>query len=725
MLVKKATIVLFILNIFIVNIFIFNTISSYQVTDLLFNDTQKVVIDYQKAEKKFNNKDFVDDLNQFSKNNQVNITQYNFVSDDSLNIYSTNPSIKSFVHLKNGDFPKGNSFISNKEDSLSKGVFDIFSSVWNIKIYNFNEVKNVGLKDELYLHNFDDQTLNLFNKSFVKYGELNFEKSKLEIVKLINIPLLMVTIFSFFIYSMVFFASIIKRRHELNLYVLFGLSHLKIVKILMKQIFKSSIYFYASIICITIVSLNILEKEYILKQYYNLIFVLNIFFLLSMYSISIFSIMWTLRMQFNFQKSNSKYFFEKLKVGSIAFKLILLVSLLGLVCVSLERYETLNTRLEGMRYWNKTQNVYRVQVGVLNNEVLNDLRINKDYNDRMNLFYNSIKKHNNAFLINSDKFNIINYKNDKPIYNYMMDIKKPIDIYSPQGRSIVIDSNYLKLNPIWDKDNTIIDNQIKHKQNVLNIIVPHQYKKYENEVIKKYLDWFFFQSVTVSNIYNKELQIPINKQEKKDLNINIIYSKMNQNYFTFNNYTGDSKNNIIDPIAIIYTDTLDNSNIGAFATSSLFYLDSSKGKAFENIYQSLKSSNVKEVNSVISIYDEANTQITSLKWELLQQIIGSLILVLFSLILFIGYVWSYYYAQIYQLTINYLFGYSYLKNNKQIIIVSIILNVTATILVYLVLNMNVVFLFSTVFIAVEMCTLYFVGKNLMKNNVLKIIKGEI
>ena len=713
---KKATIVFFVLSVCIINIFIFNIFSNYQVIDLLYGDTQKVTIDYQKAKKKFSNKNLINDLNKFSLENKVNITQYNFVSENSLNIYSTNPSIKSYVFLKKGEFPKNNSFISNKATNQSVGIFDIFSSTWEIKIYNFNQVKNVGLKDEMFLHDFDDQTLKLFKNTFIKYGELKFERSKLEIVKLINIPLLMLTIFSFFIYSIIFLASIIKSRQELNLYTLFGFSYFKIIKIMMGRILKSSMYSYLFIISILIISLSILEKNYILNQYFTLIVLLEMLFLIVIYLVSIFCIIWTLRIQVNF---------EKLKIVSMALKLILLACLFSLVSLSFERYDLLSTKFEGISYWNKTQDIYRIQVGVLNDKVSNDLITNKDYNDRINLFYNTIEKQNDAFLINSEQFNVIDYKNKKPIYNYMMNIKRPKDIYSPDGRSVIINENYLLFNPILDIDNNPIAKQINQAPNVLNIIVPHQYKKIEKEITNNYLEWFFFQSVSVPNMYNKELQVPLSKLEKKHLTINVIYSKEHQNYFTFNNFSGDSKNNVLDPIAIVYSDTLDTSNIGAFATNSLFYLDKSKGKAFENIYTALKHSNVKEINNVISIYDETNTQISSLKWELLQQILGSAILAFFSLLLFVAYVWSYYYAQIYRLTINYLFGYSYLKNNKQIIIVSINLNIIASMIAYLIFKNNSIFLLAAFFLIVEMLTLHFVGKKLMKKNVQRVLKGEM
>ena len=50
-------------------------------------------------------------------------------------------------------------------------------------------------------------------------------------------------------------------------------------------------------------------------------------------------------------------------------------------------------------------------------------------------------------------------------------------------------------------------------------------------------------------------------KELDDLNINIIYIKNNQKYFTYNPYSGDCMNTIKDPIVTVYTENIDNSNL--------------------------------------------------------------------------------------------------------------------------------------------------------------------
>ena len=225
-------------------------------------------------------------------------------------------------------------------------------------------------------------------------------------------------------------------------------------------------------------------------------------------------------------------------------------------------------------------------------------------------------------------------------------------------------------------------------------------------------------------MYNKELAQPLIEKKIDDLKINIIYTKKGQEYFTYSNYRGNQKNRVIDPVAILYTDSLDTSTIGAYATHSLFFLDNSNGNAYENISSSLEEANAKEINNVVSVYDEASDEIIELKWELFQQLIGLTIVIIFSCILFIAYIWSYYNAHLYQLTIKYLFGYSYWKRNKTIILITSLSNIFAAALVfYFFKSTNVILLLlETLFL--ELLLLDIFVKFLNEKNTNKVVKGD-
>ena len=74
---------------------------------------------------------------------------------------------------------------------------------------------------------------------------------------------------------------------------------------------------------------------------------------------------------------------------------------------------------------------------------------------------------------------------------------------------------------------------------------------------------------------------PKNMLKKDKLSINIIYVKSNQSYFTYDSDTGNDKNQIIDPIAVIYTGGVDSSCIasmyaGDTVSGSIYFEDNSK-----------------------------------------------------------------------------------------------------------------------------------------------------
>ena len=60
-------------------------------------------------------------------------------------------------------------------------------------------------------------------------------------------------------------------------------------------------------------------------------------------------------------------------------------------------------------------------------------------------------------------------------------------------------------------------------------------------------------AVGIDNYFRKNMNKPKNMLKKDKLSINIIYVKSNQSYFTYDSDTGNDKNQIIDPIAVIYT----------------------------------------------------------------------------------------------------------------------------------------------------------------------------
>ena len=203
------------------NLFSFSLFLNNKVVDFLYKRNQIVMIDYSYAKLNFNVNEFTEHLVEFSKKNNVNISQYNFMSENSLNIYSTNVLKDSYINLKSGEIPIGKRFIANylKEDEKNQsGIFYFPLSNWKVHIYDFKQIKNIGLNNEFYLSSVDKEILHSFTKEFSPYGNIQAKQEKISSLGLANISLLMIVIFSFVIYIIGIFYFLIQKRKTLLLY---------------------------------------------------------------------------------------------------------------------------------------------------------------------------------------------------------------------------------------------------------------------------------------------------------------------------------------------------------------------------------------------------------------------------------------------------------------------------------------------------------------------------
>ncbi|WP_427109164.1 DUF1430 domain-containing protein [Lysinibacillus xylanilyticus] len=709
------------------NLFSFSLFSNHKVVDFLYKRNQIVMIDYSYAKIKFDETEFTEHLVGFSKKNNINISQYNFISDNSLNIYSTNVLGDSYINLKSGEFPTGKRFIANhwKEDKKNQsGMFYFPVTNWEFHIYDFKQIKNVGFKNEFYLSSLDKEILHSFTKEFSPFGKVLTKQENISSLVLTNISLLMIVIFSFVIYIIGMFYFLIRQRKTLLLYSLWGYSKAKIVRSFFSPfLWFLSIIFTLFSIGIIIISVTF-SKIYFLKDFFQLFILVNISILMILLFVTLLGVLLIFKFNKYHQSVKGALPFRKIQWMSIILKTVVSIALFSMISFSFMKYNNLTNKINSLSYWDDTQNVFRIQVGVLNNDILDNLKLDRDLNDRLSLFYEKIKKSNQAFLIEAEKFSVIDYKDGKPIYSYMSGIENTNDLYTPQGRRIVIDENYLKVNPIQSSNGVPIIKQLHKDKNTLNVLVPEHLKVIEEHIVNSYREWFYFQSVEIVNMYNKELAHPLIEKKIDDLKINITYTKKGQEYFTYSNYRGNQKNRVIDPIAVLYTDSLDTSTIGADATHSLFFVDNSNGNAYENISSSLEEANVKEINNVVSVYDEASDEIIELKWELFQQLIGLIIVIIFSFILFIAYIWSFYNAHRYQLTLKYLFGYSYWKRNKTIILIASLSTIFAAAWVSYFFKSTTVILLLLGTLFLELLFLTIFGNFLNEKNTNKVVKGD-
>ncbi|PFU77886.1 hypothetical protein COK91_29080 [Bacillus cereus] len=724
---RKILYMLFTIMFISVNLLGYFLISNKQLADIAYPKAQLVHIDYNQAKEIFDPNKMIKDIVAFSKNKNINISQYKFQSETELNIYSSNIKNDPNIYVKSGHLPKENQYLSNIKDNVmnnQSGTFSFPLSNWKIRIYEMNQIHNVGLGDEFYLQGANRETIDAFIKEFSQYGQISLLNDNVNSLVLTDMTLVILVVFSFILFFIGLFYYLILNRKKMLLQKLWGYSVWRQLASIPKEFAKCFTIIIFLLLAILISFILTFSQTHFFIDYIVTFIIINVITVCILFAF-ITLVNWFIN-QLNNEAMDIKGSLSFLKIQWISVILKVVVSLLlfGIISSSLENIYQLKNQLKGLEYWKQTQDVFRVQVQRLNTNVLDKPKSNRDLNDRFFNFYKEIEANHNAFLIDSGNFHVIGHNNEKPIYSYTDAIKDINSIYSPSGNSIIIDKNYLKVNPIKDIEGKDASHQISNDKNVLNVLVPQNMKKFENQIITSYKKWFYFQRVEVANMYNKALGAAINNTPIEDLSINIIYTQNQQYYFTFNSKTGDSTNRIKDPLAMIYNESLDTSVIGAATTSNLFFIDKSKGHALENILPALNKAHVTEINNTVSVYSETKDQIAKKQWLLLQQTIGLVITSILSIILLISFIWSYYNANVYLLNLKYLFGYSYWKRNRNIILITLISHLMAGIAVYAFYGVNIVFILVGFAIALDLLIINVFGNNWNKRNITKILKGD-
>ncbi|MEH6936214.1 DUF1430 domain-containing protein, partial [Bacillus sp. JJ783] len=234
-----------------------------------------------------------------------------------------------------------------------------------------------------------------------------------------------------------------------------------------------------------------------------------------------------------------------------------------------------------------------------------------------------------------------------------------------EEKTILINNNYLKLNPVYGVDEKLID--IKEDDDSLTVLVPEKYKKEEQELRKYFEEEYHFQKYEVKNEFLKEAgkELPF----KENIGINIIWIKNNQSFFTFSNdIATDTNNRFYDGIAMVLTNA--NGNEAAWydtvvGNDSYFIKLSDKEVPYNTIKDQIKNLELQEYYPVLyNAYDLIEGRI-QMHVERAYQFLIVLVVVLLGY-LFISMFTTLNYLEQYKLkhTIKIIHGYSYFKRHK-------------------------------------------------------------
>ena len=693
---KKVVISLTVMTI-VINIFSFLHINQNTIDKLLYD---KTTISF----KLYTGKDLSDILpkiNKFSKTNNVEIAQYSFLSSSRKDIYSTMKETYNKVLV----------------------VPNIFSDR-KIKVHDFEELLNVGFKNLLYVNTKNEGMIQKLSDELKEDCEIQYslpnitENTRFIYTNINSLPVF--TLFCFlFILILFFYYS--RSRKEFAICRLWGYTYLQTYYILNRFIY---IPLFLPLVLNGLLAGGIIFKfgfsNPLLQVIYGMI-QLNIIIISLLILLSVIVFLFS----FTAVDNNRRQIMSKVMIISNILRLFLLFLILLFINNSFEEKKELDKNLDSLTAWSDTKNLFNLQE-IYSPFNYSDLAAEDVLNNKILKVYQDLSDLDKVFIISTRNFERSNVADDNYDYTYLYDLENEEDLYSPYGRNIVVDKNYLKRHEIKSVNGKNVVDMIDTDGDVLNILVPQKYKKYEGVIEDSFKDWFYFQRVTVTNMYRMAGNKTEIHKDLDDLNINIIYIENNQRYFTYNPYAGDSINTIEDTIVTVYTENIDASTLGSYVGSGVFVESEDEDSVLKEISSITEKYGANELNSVASVYDKKGEEIQYLENKMGQLILNTIIIFLF-LIMFMMVITYFYYKLFFrELIIKSLYGYPFMYIYRSLFRTNLLINIGVipfVVIVYKQLPLYMVVILGGLLL-IDYFVVRIVNKYLLAKGEAQFIRGE-
>ena len=696
---------------------------AYKTNNLLYNNKTSVIIS------NFNSSDYsTEQLNKYFidmyQNENMAISKYIYRNTNELIIYTNDLSIYDRVNIYSGKSPEVNTdqFVSTykTKDNNQVGIFFKTEPNLNITIKNIDTTNEFGLDGVYYISLYGSKTIqdfiNYWDNSMGNIDIYRNENTNLYIDSAMLAPISVLLVFVI-LCVMQYSNSQLKKSAilKLNGFSTFEVSLIKILS-LSKLLFLSGI---------TILVLFIL---YIFFTFQNNNYYLNLILLyMSILVILIIAlnILNTIFLIYKLQNENEL----SLLKGKKSYKLTVIFSyILKFFCVifflsSVNNFHSnfllYQSNISNLSDWGKTEHIHRMK---LNYSGERDLAIDLLISNRISLLYKDLVENKDMFIIDASNYNKISSGEYIYIAN-SVDI--PADI-NPNGKTVTIDENYLKVNPIYDSNNLVIYNQIQYDPYVLNILVPEKLREFENQIKANFREHFYFQKVIVDNIYNTELDNALNYTDISDLSINIIYVKNDQQYFTFSALVEpDNYNTIYDPIAIIYTNNVHVSYIHSYFSFCTYFIDDGLN-AYDSINDYISKYDLNaSITGVASVYTQKSEIIYHLQKLFIRNIVNCTVVSFSYFTVIYILLSSYYERHQFKLYIKNLFGYNFFDRNSIFIFTMMLCNISALVFSIVTLNNKGLAILSfSIIIVIESVYFIILNSHLNSKSFNSIVKGR-
>ena len=695
---KRVVITIVVLTI-LFNIFFFLHIGNSTVSSFL---TDKITVSFKPHKETMHvdsKNEILKKVQDFFEENNIEIAQYNFLTRDKIDIYSTNKDkYKELLFIPN--------FIFNRD----------------IKVHDFDELLDVGFKNLLYVDTDNQDIIKSLSEILKDDCKVYYVKSALEsnnfsfnhFFRYNNNSFPVFAFFIFVCIMLIFFYYSVNRK-KYFIYKLWGHSDAWIYYILNKPLFISllSTAIFSNLVIAITVYKNILSRI-MLEVFLNML-ILNIVSVLLIFILSI-----PLFKLFCVVTNTGR---KKGLIKIIGMSYVARVLLFLLIIFSYEQFfdknMELREKLENLSVWEDTKNLYNIYEAY-SPYYVDNLAAEDVLNYKMLKVYKELSDLDKVFIIQTANFERKKKKDGYTKYSYEFSVKTQEDAYSPYGKNIVVDKNYLKKHTIKSLGGENVIDLIDDSADVLNVLVPEKFKDYEASIENSYKEWFYFQKVEVTNMYKEAEGKSKVVKNIEDLKVNIIYIGNKQNIFTYNSHSGDGFNFIEDTIISVYTENVDNSFLASCFGDYIFMESKDEYSALKEISAITQKYDVIELNNVGSVYDKRGEEIKDIEADINNLILNTVVMYLFLLMFMLVIIYAYYKSSFSTITIKSLYGYGFWQIYKRFILGNLFINLATLLLVGFIYKK--ISLYMLIIIVLMSITDYFLSKLV---STFLIVKGEL
>jgi len=735
-------------------------------------------------------------LNEFSQKHDISIAQFIGFWDLNVTVHMTNIENNPNIQLIQGEYPSETFHISNQRYSdlhiRQSGQFFFPVSNWNIRIYEMEEMRNIGFLGTLHLINANEEIALLFIEEFSVYGDIILAEdvwfeSHIQIFRdqatwtdtslesfIIASPFTMAIIFSMMILFVGTVFFVFQNRSKLIIEYLWGHTHFY-------SFYKAPqpfVIFYliiTGVICASFGAVLVFNQAWDhMMIHLSRIIVVNLFIWLSFWLFLVVGVILVRKYRYFSEKSKKNIFSEKVQVFSFLLK-ILISTIVFLVFLSTtSNLFDLREEFDQLSYWQQAENIFLIQAAIvgdgnglweterlvdeLGNEIeflrLSDFERMQEREESLRQLFLLLEDHNDAFLFEGNAFFRIYENWESPVRGnwmyayeidqlereewwlpYILENREEVDpllihlvesgVFELAQRSIYLSSNYLEKNPILAVNGQNVLDLIIDDSYTLNVLVPKHYQSFEEDLIDYFRSQFYIDRIDLVNWYNEELGLPLLEVTIEDLIVNIIYTKDNQSYFSFNRNIGDEYSQIWDPIAVIHNNDISVSSTSARVMNSLYFTNEYNIQALEAIRPLLEEVGTNEVQSVISIFEQGNENLIQIQWQIFRQVLSLIMVGMFLLITCMVMMWAHYSLNANRINIDYLFGSSYWDRHQEMIFFAATANCLGGVIILFFNGFSWLLIFFAVLLsALDMIIISLLGKFLTKKNIAVAIKGR-